>query len=202
MNLTLTKNVWAVGRNYAAHALEMSAEIPAEPFFFLKSGSTIETQPIIHLPSWSNDVHHEIELAFWVNDNLQLSHIALALDLTARDKQNLAKTKGLPWTQAKSFKASCPISPWVSLNDIQNMEKLEFSLKKNTELAQIGHYKNMLFKPNELLNYVKNYYPLCPYDVILTGTPEGVSKLSSGDSLTACLQSENREILTCHWDVI
>lgn len=202
MNSHLTQNIWAVGRNYKAHAVEMKAEVPTEPFFFLKSGSCLETDSKIVLPSWSNDVHHEIEIALWIDENLNFSHLSLALDLTARDAQNLAKSKGLPWTLAKSFKGACPIGPWLSLQDISSLDSLSLELVKNKQLAQKGQASDMIFKPQQLLEYVKKHYPIQAGDIILTGTPEGVAALKSGDLLTARLQSENREILACHWDVI
>lgn len=206
MNALLSKNVWAVGRNYASHAQEMQAEIPdsstSEPFFFLKAGSCIETDSKISLPAWSADVQHEIEIALWIDENLNFSHISLALDLTARDAQKLAKSKGLPWTLSKSFSGSCPLGPWVSLEEISSFESLTFELIKNNVSVQKGNTQDMIFKPKQLLEYVKSHFPLAPYDVILTGTPQGVAGVKSGDTLSATLQSENHKILTCHWDVI
>jgi acylpyruvate hydrolase len=202
MKSNLTQNIWAVGRNYKAHAIEMKAKVPSEPFFFLKSGACLETDTKIVLPSWSNDVHHEIEIALWIDENLNFSHLSLALDLTARDAQNLAKSKGLPWTLAKSFKGACPIGPWLSVQDIGSLDYLSLELVKNKQIAQKGQASDMIFKPQQLLEFVKKHYPIKAYDIILTGTPEGVAALKSGDLLTARLQSENRDILTCHWDVI
>lgn len=202
MKNKLIQNIWAVGRNYVEHAAEMKAEVPKEPMFFLKAGSCIETSSQISLPVWSKDIHYELELAYWIDENLNLSHLTLALDLTARDAQSLAKSKGQPWTQAKSFKAACPMGSWVSLQDIGKPDDLVFRLFKNNQAVQVGLFKDMVFKPSDLLNYVKNFYPVCPYDVILSGTPAGVGPVKSGDTLKAVLQSENREILTCHWDVI
>lgn len=202
MNSVLTKNIWAVGRNYIKHAQEMKADIPKEPFFFLKAGSSIESGSKISIPKWSTDVQHEVEIALWVDENLNYSHISLALDLTARDAQNLAKSKGLPWTLAKSFKGACPMGPWISLEEIQSFDSLSFELVKNRERVQKGQTTNMIFKPEQLLENIKMHFPLAPYDVILTGTPEGVGSLKAGDSLEATLQNENHKILTCHWDVV
>lgn len=202
MNALLSKNVWAVGRNYASHAKEMQAEVPSEPFFFLKAGSCIETGSKITLPRWSADVQHEIEIALWIDENLNFGHISLALDLTARDAQKLAKSNGLPWTLSKSFIGACPLGPWVSLEEIATFESLSFELFKNNISVQKAHTHDMIFKPKQLLEYVKMHFPLAPYDVILTGTPSGVANIKAGDSLEATLQSENRKILTCHWDVI
>src|SRR4051812_29212882 len=123
-----TRNIWAVGRNYAEHAKEMKVEVTETPMFFLKAGSCITKGRIISLPSWSNDVHHEIELAFLIDQNLNFSHVTLALDLTARDAQSAAKAKGQPWTKAKSFIGACPLGNWISLDQIKNLESLNFSL--------------------------------------------------------------------------
>ncbi len=204
----LTKNIWAVGRNYADHATEMNAPIPDKtkqsPMFFLKAGSTLTTSSKIKLPVWSSEIHHEIELAFMVDENLKLSHVTLALDLTARDAQNTAKQKGQPWTLAKSFIDSCPVGNWISLSEINNYENLEFDLLINNQTAQIGSFKDMIFKPSELLEFVKNHFPILPYDMILTGTPSGVGALNSGDLLTASLRdttSPHQKILSLEWDV-
>ncbi|AGH95873.1 fumarylacetoacetate hydrolase family protein [Pseudobdellovibrio exovorus] len=198
----ISRNIWAVGRNYANHARELNNEIPTTPVFFLKSGNCLETNSVIHLPTWSAEVHYELELALWLDENLSYSHFTLALDLTARDAQNQAKAKGLPWTLAKSFKGSCPIAPWVNLQEIESLDSLNFELFINKRSVQRGQSQDMIFKPQELLEYAKNHFPITAHDILLTGTPEGVGALRSGDSLDAILQSEDREILTCHWDVI
>lgn len=202
MSAQIIKNIWAVGRNYAAHAQEMKAEIPKEPFFFLKAGSCIEGSSRLELPSWSQDVHHELEIALWLGEDLKFTHLSLALDLTARDAQSLAKSKGLPWTLAKSFKSACPLGSWLNLNDVGSLENLSLELIKNKQTVQKGHYRDMIFKPQQLLDYVKTHFPVSAYDVILTGTPEGVGPLKVGDSLEALLYSEGRKILACHWDVV
>ena len=204
----LTRNIWAVGRNYSDHAIEMNVEVPnkklQQPLFFLKAGSALSTSTKIKLPGWSSEVHHEIELAYLVDENLNFSHLTLALDLTARDAQNKAKKDGQPWTLAKSFTASCPIGNWISLSEINSEENLEFDFLINSKTAQIGRFSDMIFKPSELLEFVKNHFPLIPHDIILTGTPAGVGALTSGDLLTAHLRdttSSHQKILTLQWDV-
>jgi len=204
MRPAATRNIWAVGRNYAEHAKEMKAEVPKSPMFFLKAGSCLTFDDVIHLPKWSNDVHHELELAFLVDENLNYSHVTLAIDLTARDAQTEAKSKGQPWTQAKSFIGACPLGKWIPLSDVPDQKSFKFNLIKNGTTVQTGLYENMIFKPDTLLSHVKNFYPILPYDIILTGTPEGVGPVKSGDRLEAILQSGNgslHEIFTCHWDV-
>lgn len=201
MQQKLIKNIWAVGRNYADHAAEMKAEVPKSPFFFLKAGSTNESGSKIQLPKWSKDVHHELEIAYRVDENLSFSHITLALDLTARDAQAEAKAKGLPWTLAKSFKGACPIGSWIDLSEISAKESLEIELKKNNKVVQSGNINQMIFKPEALLTYLKEHYPIEPSDVVLTGTPAGVGPLISGDSLEATLRGNSHTLLTCLWDV-
>lgn len=201
-SIHLTQNIWAVGRNYAAHAQEMKAAIPKSPLFFLKSGGCLNSSSVIHLPNWSSDVHHEIEIAFRIDQDLNFSHVTLALDLTARDHQENAKKLGQPWTLAKSFTGSCPVGHWVSMSEISDINQLQFHLKKNNQIVQQGFAKDMIFKPAELLQFVKNHFPLQPNDILLTGTPEGVAALHSQDILEAELRFQDRSLLTCLWDVI
>ncbi|OFZ30190.1 MAG: hypothetical protein A2622_10110 [Bdellovibrionales bacterium RIFCSPHIGHO2_01_FULL_40_29] len=202
MSLHLTQNIWAVGRNYADHAKEMNAETPTVPFFFLKSGNCLNPGSVIHLPKWSQDVHYELELAFRIDENLSFSHATLALDLTARDAQSHAKKSGQPWTLAKSFIGACPIGSWISVLELKEFENITFELKKNHQIVQSGQTRDMVFKPAQLLEFIKDHYPLSEHDLILTGTPAGVGPLHSGDLLTAELRVENQTLLTCHWDVI
>lgn len=202
MSTMLTQNIWAVGRNYQAHAKEMNAPVPKSPLFFLKSGGCLNSGTKIELPKWSTDVHHELEIAFRVDDKLSFSHVSLAIDLTARDHQEIAKKAGQPWTLAKSFTGACPIGSWVSIAEVPDLNSLKFELKKNNVVVQSGHASDMVFNPAALLEFVKNHFPLAPNDIILTGTPEGVSALRSGDLLQATLHSEKHSLLTCHWDVI
>lgn len=201
----LVRNVWCAGRNYADHAKEMKAEVPNTPVIFLKSGTSISTGSVIHLPSWSKEIHHEIEIAFWLNENLEYSHFTLALDLTARDAQADAKSKGLPWTLAKSFKDSCPMGQWVDLNSVPNLESLELELKINGVTKQFGDVSQMIFSPQILLSYIKEHFPVAAKDVILTGTPSGVGPLKNGDKLEAILRDKtspnNQPLLVCQWDV-
>ncbi len=195
------KNIWAVGRNYADHAAEMKAKVPKTPMLFLKAGSCAEWGSKIRLPKWSKEVHHEIELAYLFDENLSFSHVTLALDLTARDAQAEAKAKGTPWTLAKSFTGACPMGAWIDLIEFSSKDELNFELKINQKLVQAGSDKQMIFKPEVLLNYVKNHFPVTDSDVLLTGTPAGVGPLTSGDRVEAILRAGSRTLLTCLWDV-
>ena len=166
--------------------------------FFLKAGSSLNHEQVITLPEWSNDIHHEIELAFLIDKHLNLTHMTLALDLTARDKQAEAKKSGSPWTLSKSFTGACPIGKWVP---IQDLELLNFHLLKNEQTVQTGRASDMIFSPDILLNYVKRHFPVMENDILLTGTPAGVGPCARGDLLIAKLTSQTAPILTCHWNV-
>ncbi len=165
---------------------------------FLKAGSSLNHEQVITLPNWSDDVHHELELAYLIDKNLNFSHMTLALDLTARDKQSEAKKAGAPWTLAKSFSGACPIGKWVA---IQNREHLNFQLLKNEQIVQNGRASDMIFNPEILLNYLKKHFPVMENDILLTGTPAGVGPCKKGDLLIAKLKNDNNPILTCHWNV-
>ena len=177
--------IWCVGRNYAKHAKEMNAEIPKSPLIFIKSGGCLKETNFISLPSFSQDIHHELEIALLLGDSLEVSSIALALDLTARDIQTELKKKGLPWALAKSFKESCPTSQWVPYQGEGWFKTLSFDLKVNGTIRQLGKTKDMIFQPAELIKYLKSLYPILPGDIILSGTPEGVAPLKPGDALDA-----------------
>lgn len=187
-------SIWAVGRNYADHAKELGNTVPqpaSEPMIFLKAGScSVETGREIRLPSWSNDVHHELEIAVRFGDDLQFSHFAAALDLTARDVQARLKAQGSPWTLAKSFTDSCPLGKPVAMTTLKSdFESLEFELIVNHERRQLGHTRDMIFKLPQLNAYVRERFPVRPGDWLLTGTPAGVSALRSGDVLEASIKN-------------
>ncbi|MGZ3770861.1 MAG: fumarylacetoacetate hydrolase family protein [Bdellovibrio sp.] len=194
----MIQNIWAVGRNYSEHAKELGNEIPTEPMIFLKAGScaTLAAKEI-HLPEWTNDVHHEAELALRFDENLQINEACLALDLTERAKQNQLKAKGHPWTLAKSFKESCPISNFFPVNDLDELKNLPIVLKVNGVTRQNGNTSQMIFSLEQLITYVKKHFPVVPGDLLLTGTPSGVGPIKKGDTVEAMLAEK-----VCHtWTV-
>ena len=189
-----------VGRNYDEHIREMSAEKTSDPVLFLKPATSIlnEGKPIV-LPSYSNEVHHEIELAFLISqeaksinsDNWEkiVAGAAIALDLTLRDYQSIAKKKGLPWSVSKGFDAACPIGSFVPLENIDNINELEIKLFVNDHLRQSGNTNQMIFPPGKLLEYISSIFTLEPGDIILTGTPSGVGPLQSGDKIKGVIEN-------------
>lgn len=182
----IIRNIWAIGRNYAEHAKELGNEVPTEPLIFLKAGSTaVLNSSDFTLPAWATDVHHEVELALLFDDHLKVQKAAVALDLTERTLQAKLKAKGSPWTLAKSFTNSCPLSDFFEVKSLQELQNLDLSLKVNGEVRQKGNTSQMIFSLEQQLAYVLQHFPVCPGDVLLTGTPSGVGALKRGDQLVA-----------------
>lgn len=184
----MIQNIWAVGRNYAEHAKELGNDVPTEPMIFLKAGSTATlASSTITMPAWQPKLHHEVELALRFNSQLKIAHACLALDLTDREKQNELKSKGHPWTLAKSFKGSCPLSDFFSVGSLDELKNLDLSLKVNGELRQRGSTSQMIFSLEALIEFVLKHFPVVPGDLLLTGTPAGVGPFKSGDVLEASI---------------
>ncbi|RKR90674.1 2-keto-4-pentenoate hydratase/2-oxohepta-3-ene-1,7-dioic acid hydratase in catechol pathway [Micromonospora pisi] len=191
----LPSKVVAVGRNYVDHAAELGNEVPAEPLLFLKpSTSVIGPRDAIRLPTQSKQVEHEAELAvvIGVTGARRLDRAAAAKaifgytcanDITARDLQ---RSDG-QWTRAKGFDSFCPIGPWIVTGlDVSDVE-VRCEVGRNPaqmEVRQLGRTKDMVFDVPTLVSYISHVMTLLPGDVILTGTPAGVSELTDGDTVT------------------
>ena len=189
-----------IGRNYIDHIKELSNQKPMNPVVFLKPDSAViaKNQNFI-IPSFSNEIHHEVELVIKINKvgkhiDKSFSHkyydeIGLGIDFTARDIQNNLKEKGHPWEKSKAFDNSCMVGNFLKKEKIEDISKIEFSLKKNNEVVQSGCSNDMLWKIDELISYVSQYFTLKIGDLIFTGTPSGVSKVESGDILEGYISS-------------
>ena len=188
-----------VGINYLDHMLEMGNEKPDKPVLFLKPSTSILNEgQAIHLPGYSREVHHEIELALLVgktavaitgNDwRKYVAGAGIAIDLTLRDLQHEARRKGLPWSVCKGFDGACPISAFVPLEKVADLQSLPLILKVNGETRQQGNTKNMFFTIDRLLEYITTIFTLETGDVIITGTPAGVSPVKAGDKIEAEIQ--------------
>lgn len=184
----MIRNIWAVGRNYGEHAKELGNAVPSAesaPMIFLKAGSTIvENGATFALPNLKSDIHYECEIALRFGANFQFDGITIALDLTARQLQENCKKEGKPWTIAKSFSGACPIGTLVQLPS-RDLQSLTFSLRVNGETRQRGDASDMIHPIEKLRTYVLATFPVCPGDLLLTGTPVGVGPLKSGDRLEA-----------------
>ncbi len=188
-----------IGRNYAKHAAELGNAVPSKPMIFLKpSTALLPTGGIVHLPAQSRDVHHEVELvatirmrAKNVDESAALDYVdsyAVGLDLTARDIQGEAKKKGHPWSVAKGFDTFAPIGESVAAAEVGDVQDLNIRLVVNGTERQNGDTKDMIFSVAHLVSYCSGIFTLEPGDLIYTGTPEGVSKLESGDELVATVE--------------
>lgn len=187
---------YCIGRNYAAHAREMGAEVPSSPLVFLKPPSAYLPfeNAVLHRPDFSEEMHHEVEIAIVIGKDIPLDctsgfqeYIAgygIALDLTLRDIQKKAKEKGEPWALSKGFRHSAPVSKLISF---QSYPHLTFSLSINGESRQIGDTALMERDFESLIAYCHSVFSLRAGDCILTGTPEGVGPLYPGDQLTATI---------------
>ena len=191
------RNIYAVGRNYPAHAIEMGSTVNNEPIFFQKSLTSLQTGTKIIIPRDRN-IHHELEVVVligtpgeFIDENKAIDHaagLALGLDLTDRDLQNELKKQSLPWFLSKSFKGSAVVSEFkTGTNDIWGKE---FWLKRNEVIVQRGKMEQMVFSITKLIEYLSARIPLLKGDLIFTGTPEGVGPIEQGDNLKLGIDRE------------
>ena len=189
----MIRNIWAIGRNYGAHAKELGNSVPDKPLVFLKAGSSALTSgKTLELPVWSYQVHHEVELALRFGPHLDIVSACVSVDLTARDIQDEAKKKGLPWTQAKSFKGACLLGNFFDVKNISELDNLSLILTVNGEKRQQGYVYDMIFQPELLVKYVVETFPVCEGDLLLTGTPSGVGPLVDGDELEVSIPGRSQ----------
>jgi 2-keto-4-pentenoate hydratase/2-oxohepta-3-ene-1,7-dioic acid hydratase in catechol pathway len=190
--------ILCLGRNYREHAKEMQAEVPTEPVVFLKpSTALLADGGVIRLPSFSRDVHHEVEIVVLISEGGRdipreraFDHVggyAIGLDLTARDVQSAAKKKGLPWAVSKGFDTSAPVSQFVPRPRVSDPGQLKFSLAVNGTIRQRGSAADMIFPVDAVVSYLSTVFTLEPGDLIFTGTPEGVAAIAPRDRLEARL---------------
>ena len=185
--------ILCVGRNYSEHAKELGNAVPENPVIFGKPDTAlIKNNESFYLPNFSNDVHHEVELVIRINKmgkQIQdkfarnyFNEIGLGIDFTARDLQLNLKEKGLPWELAKAFDGSAPLGNFIPTDEI-DLADIAFSLTKNGNTVQSGHTSQMIFSFEKIVSFVSQYFTLKVGDLIYTGTPAGVGKVSIGDKL-------------------
>ncbi len=190
-----------IGRNYTAHIEELENERPKDPVVFIKADSAVlPKEQDFYLPPFSNNVHHEVELLVKITKvgkhiakefaHKYYDEVSLGIDFTARDVQDELKSKGLPWEKAKSFDGSAVIGKWVSKSNYKDLNQLSFSLKKNNEVVQSASSELMLWKIDELISYVSQFFTLKKGDIIFSGTPSGVGKVEAGDVLEGFIENE------------
>ena len=183
-----------IGRNYAEHAKELGNEIPENPVIFMKPDTAVlKKGSDFYIPEFSDDVHYELEVVLkickegkHIADKFAANYydeIGLGIDFTARDLQNKLKEKGLPWEKSKAFDGSAIIGDFLPKNSFTSLENINFELTNNGKSVQKGNTSQMLWKIDELIAYVSQYFTLKKGDLIFTGTPEGVAKVSEKDVL-------------------
>lgn len=187
--------VVCVGSNYAKHIKEMGSAAPEEPVLFIKPETALcDLRQPLALPQGLGEVHHEVELAVLIGSTLKqasedavktaIAGYGVALDLTLRDIQAVLKKTGRPWEKAKGFDNACPISGFIPAQAFSgDPQDTSLGLKVNGEWRQQGTTRDMIHKIIPLIAFMSRYFTLRPGDVVLTGTPEGVGPLSSGDNL-------------------
>lgn len=186
------RRVYCIGRNYAAHAIEMGHDPDREPpFFFQKNPDSLDASGEMPYPVGTSDLHHEIEMMVALKSGGRdialedaLSHVwgyGVALDMTRRDLQGEAKKLGRPWEIGKSFEHSAPISPLLPVSQVGHPSTGEITLHVNGALRQEGDLAQMIWKTPEIIRYLSQYFELAAGDVILTGTPAGVGPVARGD---------------------
>ncbi|ADO42976.1 fumarylacetoacetate hydrolase family protein [Ketogulonicigenium vulgare] len=188
--------VFCIGRNYAAHAVEMGHDPDREPpFFFFKTASNITSDGTFPYPERTEDVHHEVELVVALSkggSNIAvedaLDHVwgyGIGLDMTRRDLQGEAKKMGRPWEVGKSFEASGPCGPLVPASEIGHPTSGAIWLDVNGQRRQTGDLNQLLWKIPEMIAELSHYFDLKAGDIIMTGTPSGVGAVVKGDVMTA-----------------
>lgn len=190
-----------IGRNYTDHINELSNEKPSNPVVFLKPDTSISLkgQPFF-IPEFSKEVHHEVEVLVRINrigKHIQpkfahkyYNEIGLGIDFTARDLQAQLKQKGLPWEKAKGFDGSAVVGKWLQKSDLPAVDQLHFKLIKNGEVVQSGNTALMLWKIDELIAYISQFFTLKIGDIIFTGTPAGVGPVAPNDVLEGRLEEQ------------
>ncbi|MES0824853.1 fumarylacetoacetate hydrolase family protein [Ruegeria sp. SCP11] len=186
------RRVYCIGRNYAAHAIEMGHDPNREPpFFFQKNPDNLDPSGEFPYPPHSSDVHHEAEMYvalksggtnIGVDD--ALDHVfgyGLSLDMTRRDLQGQMKKMGRPWEIGKAFERSAPCGPIHKASAVGHLDRGPITLTVNGEVRQEGDLNQMIWKVPEMISYLSDYFELAAGDVILSGTPSGVGPVNRGD---------------------
>jgi len=195
--------IYGIGRNYADHAKELGNAPPkSEPVVFLKAASSIRALANGAVAFNVGEIHYEAELVVRVGQTVPMGSaitgwsaidaVGLGLDLTIREKQNELKSKGLPWTLAKSFSGSSIVSPLIRTSELNGQDFFKFNFFVEDELKQIGDTRQMLFDVPTLLAFLATFNTLLPGDLIFTGTPAGVGPLRKGQKFILELLEPHR----------
>lgn len=200
------RNVYCVGRNYRLHAEELGNTVPEEPMIFMKPSHALVMMngQTLALPEGRGEIHYEAELVIKIGKevcpgevlNQVVDSYAFGIDFTLRDVQSKLKSKGHPWTAAKGFLGSAPISEFMPFEGIDALMESDFTLNKNEEEVQRGNIRDMIFSLQDIVDYVALHYGLGEGDIIFTGTPAGVGPVKSGDTLKLTFAGEDKGSIT------
>ena len=193
------RRVYCIGRNYAAHAVEMGHDPDREPpFFFQKNPDNLDPSGNFPYPPHSTDVHHEVEMAVMLKsggDNIPvdqaLDHVfgyALSLDMTRRDLQGAQKKMGRPWEIGKAFERSAPVGAIHAVEDVGHLSEGRIELKIGGVVRQEGDLNQMIWKVPEMIAYLSEYFTLSAGDVIQSGTPAGVGPVNRGEVMQVSVE--------------
>ncbi len=193
------RRVYCIGRNYAAHAIEMGHDPDREPpFFFQKNPDNLDFSGRFPYPPRSSDVHHEIEMVVALASGGTTIPVdraldcvfayGVGLDMTRRDLQGIAKDMGRPWEIGKAFEHSAPMGPLRPAAEIGHPADGGVLLEVNGQVRQEGDLNQMIWKVPEMISYLSEYFTLAAGDVIMTGTPSGVAAVVRGDVMHATIE--------------
>ncbi len=193
------RRVYCIGRNYAAHAVEMGHDPDREPpFFFQKNPNNLDPSGTFPYPPNSSDVHHETEMLVALKSggtnipqDQALDHVfgyGLSLDMTRRDLQGAQKKMGRPWEIGKAFERSGPCGPLHPVSSVGHPDQGRVELKVNGEVRQEGDLNQMIWKVPEMISYLSEYFELAAGDVIMSGTPAGVAAVERGDVMVMSIE--------------
>jgi acylpyruvate hydrolase len=203
---SLAMKIFCIGRNYADHAKELNNPVPTEPLIFMKppTALVVANKPFYY-PDFTQDLHYEGEIVLRICKNgrsvqPEFAHryydaVGFGIDFTARDLQDKLKAKGQPWEIAKGFDRSAPLSRFVPMEELKNAQDIDFQLKKNGEVVQDGHTRDLIFSFDTLIVHLSRYFTLHKGDYVFTGTPAGVGPVQIGDVLEGFIEGEH--LLTC-----
>lgn len=190
-----------IGLNYKSHIQELKCETPEKPLFFLKPETSmiLRNRPFF-LPDFSNDIHYEVELLIKINKvgkfiqkrfaHTYYDEIGLGIDFTARDIQQEAMAKGLPWELSKAFDGSAIIGNFLPKSQFADLQNINFHLQKNEQIVQKGNSADMLFEIDDIIAYVSQFITLKIGDIIFTGTPVGVGRVDINDRLQGFIEEQ------------
>jgi 2-keto-4-pentenoate hydratase/2-oxohepta-3-ene-1,7-dioic acid hydratase in catechol pathway len=204
VNLKDIRNIYFVGRNYIEHVEELHSQKTEHPLLFNKPVATIAHDYKIPYPAHSSLLHFEGEMVFVLAQDTGMAEdlemlVGSGIDFTARDVQNIAKEKGLPWFEAKAFRGSTVLSNRFFKCRVRDFKHLSIQTTVNGTIRQKGSYTQKLFTITDILAHLKRVVDIVDGDILFTGTPSGVGEVKRGDIIEVALlfQNEIKTKLTC-----